>query len=239
MKQKASSATAFKNSLRIQYSDKATWISALSRDQSLSCSERIVGIVLCDYFNIHTGEAWPSIARLVDEAGVSKRTVIRALKKLEGSGYMRANRSRGRGKNNLYTFSQLYRCEQTEVQKGDSVDTPTNCRANGTAPNNECGDINDSKRCQTERRIGDTTAPLNKETYTNKEIKTSSEAGFDVRKAALEILLKNAIFIEESDPRFAEILRSQESRGKVKPSSEFQGRKGVWVANEQEKQLRR
>ncbi|MEP4769615.1 MAG: helix-turn-helix domain-containing protein [Roseibium sp.] len=103
----ATPAHACKDSYAIQYSDKASWISKLSRDQRLSSNERIVGIVLCDYFNTRSSLAWPTIETLQNAAGVSKRTVIRATKQLEACGYVSIERARGRGQNNRYRFVHL------------------------------------------------------------------------------------------------------------------------------------
>ncbi len=122
--------------LIIQYSDKAVWISKLCRDHNFSASEKVVGIALCHYFNTKTGDAWPSISRLEEDAGTSRRTVIRALKKLEQAGYLKAQRARGRGQSNLYAF-----CHAGE-EKSDS-------RAPEVAPNSlpehRCSDKEDQK----------------------------------------------------------------------------------------------
>ncbi|MGH0002222.1 helix-turn-helix domain-containing protein [Pseudovibrio ascidiaceicola] len=92
------------NSLTIQYSDKAVWISKLCRDHNFSASEKVGGIALCDYFNTKTGDAWPSISRLEQDAGTSRRTVIRALKKVSVVWAPRFNFSFLRQTSNLYCW---------------------------------------------------------------------------------------------------------------------------------------
>jgi hypothetical protein len=79
---------------------KFLWLRQVFADRSvghLSC--RVAGL-LVDHFDLTSGEAWPSQARLAEAAGVTPRGVQKALKALRLAGHLKVRPVRGR--NNRY-----------------------------------------------------------------------------------------------------------------------------------------
>jgi hypothetical protein len=68
----------------------------LSRDSSLSTHARLVFVVVCKYWNKDKHEAWPSVATIAACAGMSRQSVMRALRELEDSGWLDCLRTNGR-----------------------------------------------------------------------------------------------------------------------------------------------
>lgn len=64
-----------------------TWRGAIA-DSSLPPNARLVALTLSLHMNERGGSAYPSVARLVSETGLSRRAVQRALRVLEESGYL-------------------------------------------------------------------------------------------------------------------------------------------------------
>lgn len=53
------------------------------RDKSLSVGDKAVLLNLCDHYNDKVHRSWPSTARIADETGLARRSVVRSLQKLE------------------------------------------------------------------------------------------------------------------------------------------------------------
>lgn len=204
----------YRETLALQYSDKAKWISRLARDVSFSTSERVVGIAMCDYFNSKTGEAWPSISTLEKDAGTSRRTVIRALKKLELANYIIATKSRGRGRSNLYHFCMIF-------------DEPEN-GATRAPIETSMGDKPASKPCQMVQEKSDVRAPLNRKIDTNIETRTSPADLKRAKEMALQILEKTAEFIPQSNPHYEALCMCSRDQKQSISVISYKGQEGRW-----------
>ncbi|KZK97354.1 MULTISPECIES: helix-turn-helix domain-containing protein [unclassified Pseudovibrio] len=212
------------NSLTIQYSDKAVWISKLCRDHNFSASEKVVGIALCDYFNTKTGDAWPSISRLEEDAGTSRRTVIRALKKLEQAGYFKAQRARGRGQSNHYAFCHVG--DEKRDSRAPMV-TPN------SLPEHRCSDKKDQKACQNEQLKDDVRAPRNKDKYTNNNTGELQSVSSRAKTAARQILNQTSKFISVSDPLFEVLCKTSKRTVLSQKLSKHDGETGHWFLKEE------
>lgn len=85
--------------------DKALARVAIIRDRSLSPGAKAVADRLIDHFNWTTGQCNPSISRLEEGTGCSRRTVYKALRRLEEAGYIRRFRHGGQGFTNAYAIN--------------------------------------------------------------------------------------------------------------------------------------
>lgn len=65
----------------------------------ISRSEKLLLLVLCDYYNEEEHAAWPSTERLAKDAEMSRRHVIRLLDRLEQRGIIEIQRAGGYHKN--------------------------------------------------------------------------------------------------------------------------------------------
>ncbi len=74
------------------YSGKLAVLIAASRDPRLTRADVAVLSVIVDHASQQTGEAYPSVNRIVQEAGVPRTTVLRALQRIEAAGWVRAER---------------------------------------------------------------------------------------------------------------------------------------------------
>lgn len=68
--------------------------------KDLLSSDKLVYCGLACYANNQSQSLFPSIARLKDDLGIGKNTLIRSLKKLEQTGYIEVKRETGR--HNIY-----------------------------------------------------------------------------------------------------------------------------------------
>jgi len=77
------------------YSGKLAVMLAASRDCSLMRTDLAVLGVVLEHADTTTGEAWPSVARIVDRSGVPRSTALRAIARLERAGHLRVERRTG------------------------------------------------------------------------------------------------------------------------------------------------
>ena len=77
-------------------------------------TEKLVLMILGDYFDESLQYAWPSISRLAGEAMLTERSTIRILQQLEAKGLLAIERGGGR-ESNHYRFPDL---------RGDTVSPP-------------------------------------------------------------------------------------------------------------------
>ncbi len=71
--------------------------SAWAKEQNgMSTGEKLLLLLVADYYNDEIGSAWPSTERLAKEAGMSVRNTLRLLAKLEQKGVIRISRDSGR-----------------------------------------------------------------------------------------------------------------------------------------------
>jgi hypothetical protein len=74
----------------------------LSLDAELSGTEKRVAAVLIDSFNRKTGQCDPGLNRIASLLNLDRRTVIRAIKRIDGSGLIRRVRHGGKSHRNSY-----------------------------------------------------------------------------------------------------------------------------------------
>src|SRR5262245_14511496 len=95
---------------RRAFKERMQWIEALAKvpNAELDPAAKLVGIVLANYRNDHTGECYPSIAALVSSTGLSESTVRRAIyKKLRKLGWITfPDNPGGKGKSTQYTLTK-------------------------------------------------------------------------------------------------------------------------------------
>ncbi|SOD55308.1 helix-turn-helix domain-containing protein [Pseudoxanthomonas wuyuanensis] len=77
------------------YSGKLALFVAAARDPRLMKTDLAAFSVLLEHADKHTGEAYPSVARIVAESRVPRTTVIRALKRLEDCNWIRTDKRIG------------------------------------------------------------------------------------------------------------------------------------------------
>jgi DNA-binding transcriptional ArsR family regulator len=68
----------------------------------LTSATTVVGLALAGFANGQSGECWPSAPEIAEAAGVSVRTVLRALPMLEDAGLVEVLRGCGRGRRSVY-----------------------------------------------------------------------------------------------------------------------------------------
>ena len=90
----------------------------LIRDKSLKANTKILLLVLMTYEN-KEGFAYPSQARLIEETGLSKNTLLKCLNELEEKGYIK--RVKEKGENNKYYINSSIK-----------IDTSTSIKINTT-----------------------------------------------------------------------------------------------------------
>jgi hypothetical protein len=81
------------------------WLERLATDERarglpLSCAV----LLATRYINAKTGKAWPSVARLAREVKATRFNTVRALDRLVEAGYLRRERTVGRGHTNRYSL---------------------------------------------------------------------------------------------------------------------------------------
>lgn len=87
------------------YSAKLDYLQGICRDARLTRSAIAVASVLVEYAHKRTGEAYPSIARIVEESGVPRTTCLRAIRQLEDCAHLSASRKQGAQSLYLLTHS--------------------------------------------------------------------------------------------------------------------------------------
>ena len=78
--------------------DRRDWIRLVIGDEEIEPSHKVVGVAVALRMNHRTEESYPRTATIALDVGMSVRTVIRALKVLEGRGLLTITR-RKRGVN--------------------------------------------------------------------------------------------------------------------------------------------
>ena len=72
-------------------------------NEKLKPKDLLVYVTIKKYMNSETLSCFPSLSTIVEKSGVSKPTVLNAIKNLERHGYLKVTRN---GRSNLYTFSK-------------------------------------------------------------------------------------------------------------------------------------
>ena len=88
-------------------------LKAMSLAPDLKANDRRVGVALIEHFNRKTGRCDPSLERLARLLGISTRTVIRSVERLERAGLFRKARHGGYFNRNSYepVWSKLWELE--------------------------------------------------------------------------------------------------------------------------------
>ncbi len=82
---------------------KLQWLQQLSCDKYLSDNARSVALyIITTHLNGHTEKAWPSYQTIADATGKSVKTIQRAIRDLETSGWFEIRRGNGIGHNTEY-----------------------------------------------------------------------------------------------------------------------------------------
>jgi DNA-binding transcriptional regulator YhcF (GntR family) len=82
---------------------KLQWLQQLSCDRDLSDNARSVALyIVTTHLNGHTEKAWPSYQTIADATGKSVKTIQRAIRELEASGWFEIRRGNGIGHNTEY-----------------------------------------------------------------------------------------------------------------------------------------
>jgi DNA-binding transcriptional regulator YhcF (GntR family) len=87
---------------------KLQWLQQLSCDRDLSDSARSVALyIVTTHLNGHTEKAWPSYQTIADATGKSVKTIQRAVRELEVTGWLEIQRGNGIGHNTEYRPSAV------------------------------------------------------------------------------------------------------------------------------------
>ena len=89
----------------------------------LSSNEKLVLIVLANYFNTDLDEAFPSQQRIAKNSSLSRSSVNRALDALRSKGYItiQKRRSSGRFSHNVYKIHLVSDCHKAISDKADGT----------------------------------------------------------------------------------------------------------------------
>ncbi len=83
---------------------KLQWLQTLSCDAGLSDGAKCVALYLITtHMNGHTEKAWPSYQTIADATGKSAKTIQRAVRELEQTGWLDVQRGNGVGHNTVYS----------------------------------------------------------------------------------------------------------------------------------------
>ena len=104
---------------------KLQWLQQLSCDKDLSDSARSVALyIITTHLNGHTEKAWPSYQTIADATGKSIKTIQRAVRELELSGWFEVERGNGVGHNTEYRPSASSTLRASEArEKTDKIVT--------------------------------------------------------------------------------------------------------------------
>lgn len=92
-------------------------------EQKISPSEKLVLLVIADHADDQGGSAFPSLERMAQRTGLSRRTVIRAVQALANAGLVAVGKMRGRI-NACNTYSLALKGVVTPCHSGSDTVTP-------------------------------------------------------------------------------------------------------------------
>lgn len=76
--------------------DRRDWIRTVIADGELESNYRLIAVAIAMRMNHRSEESYPGTKRIAEDTATSLRTVIRAINKLEGEGYLKVtHRKRG------------------------------------------------------------------------------------------------------------------------------------------------
>jgi predicted transcriptional regulator len=100
--------------------EKLKWLEMLCLEREVHGALRVGALLATKFVNGKSGEAWPSLNTMARHLGVDRRTVVRAIQKLDTSGYLERRSGKGRAGSNRY---RLRFPDQRE--SGDKIDQAT------------------------------------------------------------------------------------------------------------------
>lgn len=119
----------------------AGWRNAL-RDSDVDAEAKLAGLVLSTYAN-KSMTAWPSALTIAAGASRSERTIRKALKELEASGFISVQHSKGRNVNRYYlTTPTVHEKHGSPLPTMHDMPGSDGSTVNGTTPNHEPHDAN-------------------------------------------------------------------------------------------------
>lgn len=122
------------------------WSQNLLLKAKLHPTVKLAYLALCSYANKNTESCYPTISQLAQVAGISSRSILRAITKLEKAKAIKIEKGKGRGNANRYTLLKL---------KGDNLSLIEKVTKHT------------SKRCQKGQIKGDIAGQHNKRDITN------------------------------------------------------------------------
>ena len=115
----------------------------LLRSGELKDSAKILLLILISYENETEGYSYPSQARLLRETSMSKTTLLKSLKELEGKGYIK--RVKEKGENNKYYISSSVKIDTTTSTKNSTTTSIKNDTTTSTK-NSTLKELNKNKK---------------------------------------------------------------------------------------------
>lgn len=112
---------------RFNYSGKLEFLRRICVDPRLQRTAVAVASVIVDHADRRSGVAYPSVARIVTESGVPKSTALRAIRRLEETGWVTSDRRMG--------ALTHYRLTGPEAGTGSEFGTGANWNATGAIQN--------------------------------------------------------------------------------------------------------
>jgi Helix-turn-helix domain len=87
---------------------RARWIRQFNRDRNLSDGAIRAALAITLYINRKSFDAFPGLESLMEDTGMSRSTVIRAVKQLEAAGHLKVRRTRtSGGKNGVNHYAPI------------------------------------------------------------------------------------------------------------------------------------
>jgi hypothetical protein len=103
-------------------SDKFRWLNSVCSDPAVSSTSFRVAYAIADHLNKTTRNAWPSQQRIARRFGCHQKTVQRAIKELEGLGWLKVRRRRDGLTSNRYEIAWPFGTQDDDKP----VETATN-----------------------------------------------------------------------------------------------------------------
>ncbi|TCR03933.1 helix-turn-helix domain-containing protein [Neorhizobium sp. JUb45] len=111
---------------------KLQWLQQLSCDRELGDSARSIALyIITTHVNGHTEKAWPSYQTIAEATGKSVKSIQRAVRELEVSGWFEVRRGNGVGHNTEYRPSAASIIRATEAREKTDKIVPLRPREGG------------------------------------------------------------------------------------------------------------
>jgi DNA-binding transcriptional regulator YhcF (GntR family) len=114
---------------------KFTWIDRIIRDRNVPHLAARVAVLISNYLNRTSGDAWPSQGKLAADLGVARRTIQYALDALVGTGHLAVEVSRGKTNHYRPIF------ETEDAQSGAQVDAQSGAQVEQADAQSDATDL--------------------------------------------------------------------------------------------------